>query len=258
MTEQGQHPASGSFPWGNDELAVVIPCYNAGERLLPVVLTLSAFPCLLFLIDDGSTDDAVDTAMAQGLEAGGRIKKVRFEKNQGKGHALLTGFRKAIHHMQVRCVATLDADGQHDPAELPRLYTTFLREQADLLIGSRQFSQGHVPLRSRVGNLVTAGLTNLLLGTRLPDTQSGFRLHSRRLVNRVLAKVSPGRYETEMEIVMLAVRQGFIVVSEPIQTIYEEGNTSSHFNKVGDSWRVCRRLVTAAFRYRRGKWNVEP
>ncbi len=91
-------------------------------------------------------------------------------------------------------------------------------------------------------------LTGLLLGQRLPDTQSGFRLHSSKFVDAILEEVPGGRYETEMEILVRAVRGGFKVVPLPIQTIYETGNASSHFSVLRDSFLIYRKLFAMTLR----------
>lgn len=219
------------------DVFVVVPCYNAGDRLRGVVARLKDVVDHVILVDDGSTDGAAQ-ALRYEVSA-----VVTIDYNMGKGHALLIGFQSAVHNAQMRCVVTLDADGQHDPAEIPKLYEAFVREKADLVIGARQFGGEHVPWRSWFGNELTAFLVRVLLGKRIPDTQSGFRLHSRRFLESAVKDVEGGRYETEMEIVVKAVRGGWRLVSVPIETIYEPGNVSSHFNKVRDSWRIYRRLL---------------
>ena len=225
-------------------LAAVVPCYNAGGRVRGVVEGLAARLDHVVVVDDGSTDGS--GASLDGLPA----RLVTFPENRGKGFAMLAGFEAALEDPDVHCVAIVDADGQHDPGELPQLYATFVREDADLVIGSRTFDMAHVPLRSRFGNKTTATVTRLLLGKSIPDTQSGFRLHSRRLLEYLLGILVGGRYETEMEILVEAVKGGYTVFPAPIQTIYEEGNPSSHFNKIADSFRIYRRLVATALRRR--------
>ena len=180
-------------------LAAVVPCYNAGFRVRPVVEGLAQQLEHVIVVDDGSTDGAVE-ALA---DTAARV--VAFPENRGKGHAMLAGFRAALDIPFVTCVAIIDADGQHDPTELPRLFQAFREEEADLVIGSRVFDERNVPLRSRVGNKLTRTITHLLLGQEVPDTQSGYRLHSRRFLEEVLRVIPGGRYETEMEIVVLAV-----------------------------------------------------
>jgi len=235
------HPETTAGP--GTGLVAVIPCYNAGPRLQPVVEAALRQVRHLIIVDDGSSDGATQSMEGTGLRV------VRLDVNRGKGHALLAGIAAALEDDSTEAVCLLDADGQHDPAEIPALHDTLTRENADLVIGSRVFD-GAVPWRSRLGNKVTVACSGWLLGHRLPDTQSGFRLLSRRFAEAVLTSVRGGRYETEMEMIVCAVRGGFRVVPAPIRTIYETGNASSHFRKLRDSALIYARLVGALLRHR--------
>lgn len=215
-----------------EPLAAIVPCYNAGEQLAGVVKGLLGLAGRLILVDDGSTDGAPGALRAEMERHGGQV--IAFPSNQGKGFAILAGFAAALEWPEITCVAVVDADGQHDPEELPRLYAAFLEQHTDLVIGSRTFAQEDVPLRSRIGNLFTISLASMLLGVRIPDTQSGYRLHSRRFAESVIQDVPGGRYETEMEILAKAVREGYAIASVPIRTIYEAGNPTSHFHRMRD------------------------
>jgi len=234
----------------SDELrrrvAALVPCYNAGHRVRPVVERLLEFVDQVVVVDDGSRDGAVEALRDL------PICIVTFPENRGKGQALLAGFQTALEMPEVEAVAVVDADGQHDPRELPRMFAAFREQDLDLAIGSRTFELERVPWRSRFGNVLTRNLTRWLLGQRIPDTQSGYRLHSRRLLEEVVRSVRGGRYETEMEILVLAVKRGYRVAPVPIETIYERGNPSSHFNKFRDSYLIYRRLFHAAWRIPKG------
>lgn len=232
-------PTDNSSP--PDDLVALIPCYNAGHRVRTVVEGVLGQVSRVILVDDGSTDGSVDALSDLPLDV------VTLTPNRGKGHALLAGFRRALEDPAMAGVCVLDADGQHDPAEIPRLYAAFRESGADLVIGSRVFDGGKVPWRSRFGNKVTVSVTALLLGHRLPDTQCGFRILSRPFLERIVNTVRGGRYETEMEIIVKAIRDGRKTISVPISTIYEEGNASSHFRKFRDSYRIYSRLIGAAW-----------
>jgi glycosyltransferase involved in cell wall biosynthesis len=223
-------------------VTVVVPCYNAGPRIEPVIQALGELVDHVIVVDDGSTDGAVRALAKTGAEF------VTFPYNRGKGFAILSGFQAALERPEALGVAIIDADGQHAPRELSRLFGAFMRDNADLVIGARAFDEQQVPWTSRLGNKLTARLTRRLLRQNIPDTQSGYRLHSRRLVEHLLTHVRGGRYETEMQILVEAVRGGFRVTSVPIQTIYERGNPSSHFNRLSDSYRIWRQLLRAARR----------
>lgn len=222
-------------------LVAIIPCYNAGGRVRSVAEGVLTQVSKLIVVDDGSTDESINSLTD--LPAA----FVTLTPNRGKGHALLAGFREALKDPEMACICVLDADGQHDPAEIPRLHQAFRDTGADLVIGSRVFDGGRVPWRSRFGNKVTVTVTALLLRRRLPDTQCGFRILSRAFVESVLETVQGGRYETEMEIIVKAIREKWATESVPIRTIYEEGNASSHFRKFHDSFRIYSRLLKAAW-----------
>ena len=191
------------------------------------------------VVDDGSTDGAVEALALPQVEV------LRLPRNRGKGHAIVEGLKAALARPGLEAVCLMDADGQHDPADIPGLVAAFQRESADLVIGQRRFDGTPVPWRSRFGNRVTARVTRLLLGRDLPDTQCGFRVLSPRFARAVVDRVAGGRYETEMEMIVLAVRGGFTLAYAPVRTVYEPGNRSSHFRKVRDSVRIYVRLARA-------------
>ena len=232
-----------SSPDRAQTLTVVIPCFNAGHRIRPVVEGAALQAARVIVVDDGSTDGAPGTLVAvPGVEV------LRLPHNRGKGHAIIEGLKAALAEPELEAAGLMDADGQHDPADIPALLETFHRERADLVIGQRQFGEGSVPWRSRFGNQVTAGITRLLLGRNLPDTQCGFRMLSPRFAQAVVDRVAGGRYETEMEMIVLAVRDGFTLAHAPVRTVYEPGNRSSHFRKISDSVRIYVRLVRVLFK----------
>ena len=223
------------------DITAIIPCFNAGDRVRPVALGVLDRLTALIIVDDGSTDHSIDSLRDLPVDI------LTLHPNRGKGFALLAGFQRALEDPGCACVCVLDADGQHNPEEIPRLYDAFREARADLVIGSRVFTGGHIPLRSRFGNKVTIFATALLLRHHLPDTQCGFRLLSRDFAERVVASIEGGRYETEMAIIALAIRERRPIVSVPISTIYEQGNVSSHFRKFQDSYRIYARLFRAGW-----------
>ena len=203
--------------------------------------------CSIWLINDGSTDGCTD-----GL-ASNVTRVLDLPENHGKGYALVKGYAKALEDEKVLAVAVLDADGQHEVGDLPRLYQVFQENTADFLIGARDFGVGYVPLRSRIGNNVTHFVSGIILGAWLKDTQSGYRIVSRNYLEQVLPKIQGGRYETEMEMIAMAIRGDFVLVSESIRTIYEEGNKSSHFKVIRDSFLIYRKLLTIWIRNTLGR-----
>jgi len=221
---------------GHDDIAVVIPAYNAGARLEPVLLKLLALipQRNVIVVDDGSTDQTHAVAVASGVEV------ITHPQNCGKGAALKTGFAHAMTRPQVQAVITLDADGQHDPKHLPEFIRAWHASPVDLLIGCRTLRWPAMPFFRVLSNRLTSALVSRRLGRRIPDSQSGYRLHSRRLLEQI--KLAAGGYETESELLLKAVRAQMQLGFIPIATIYS-GETS-HIRGRRDTWRFIKMWLT--------------
>lgn len=197
------------------KILVLIPAYNEGEHVAPVVRqALTLFPVLV--VDDGSTDRTAAYAEAAGAEI------LAQRPNQGKGAALLAGFAAALER-GYDAVITLDADGQHDPAEIPAFTAAYREQGADLVIGQRDFSR--MPPLRRLGNSLGTLLFSRALGLSVPDNQSGYRLLSRRMLQAVADSPQRG-FEFEVEMIVTCVLRGYTLAWVPIRTIY--GGEKSH------------------------------
>ena len=203
----------------SDSIRAVIPAHQEGPRLGPVVRAAVALLPVI-VVDDGSTDDTAEVAAAAGAQL------IRQQPNQGKGAALRAGFRAAVADGAV-AVVTLDADGQHDPAEIPAFLAAFEAHAADLVIGQRDFRQ--MPLSRRVANELGTWTFSRAVGRPIADNQSGYRLISRRLIDRLLDSTEQG-FEFEVEMITTAIRAGYAIDWVPIRTIYEGG--PSHIRPV--------------------------
>lgn len=217
------------------KILALIPAYNESLRVAGVVAgALVHLPVLV--VDDGSRDDTADQARTAGAAL------LTQNPNQGKGAALQAGFRWAMAE-GYEAVVTLDADGQHNPAEIPKFLQAYETYQADLVIGQRNFSQ--MPPLRRLANWL-GGLTfSWALGQPIPDNQSGYRLLSRRLMTTLLDHNFERGFEYEVEMITICVRQGFVLAWVSIQTIY--AGETSHINPLehtknfmGLLWRTWR------------------
>lgn len=202
------------------KILALIPAYNEALKVADVVEgTLNHLPVLV--VDDGSTDKTATQAKMAGATVLPQIP------NQGKGAALQAGFRWAIAQ-SYEAVVTLDADGQHDPAEIPKFLQVYEVHKADLIIGQRDFSQ--MPPVRRLGNWL-GGLTfSWALGQPIPDNQSGYRLVSHRLMEAMLKNNAEQGFEYEVEMITICVRRGFSLAWVPIRTIY--AGEKSHIHPV--------------------------
>jgi glycosyltransferase involved in cell wall biosynthesis len=219
-----------------NRLAVVIPAYRPSEGLIDLVrkLTEKRLPGIV-IVDDGSGPEFRET-FAQ-ASAFPNVELLRHAVNLGKGAALKTAFNHVLCTIpDLAGVVTADADGQHHPDDIERVAAALLARPDSLVLGARAFD-GDVPLRSKIGNVATRGLMHALLGQKLTDTQTGLRGIPATLLPRLLRLEATG-YEFELEMLIAAHQLAVPVVEETIQTIYEQGNPSSHFNPLIDSMKI--------------------
>jgi glycosyltransferase involved in cell wall biosynthesis len=192
----------------------VIPAYQAAATL-EVVVTQTAQHLPVLVVDDGSTDDTGDVAMAAGAEV------LREEPNRGKGAALRRGFREALDR-GIGTVVTLDADGQHDPSCIPAFLEAWRQSAAPLIIGQRDFSR--MPWSRRIANELGTAVFSWAVGRHIADNQSGYRLIGGPLLPLLLDSQEAG-FEFEVEMITLAIRAGMDIDWVPIPTIYEDAGS---------------------------------
>lgn len=212
-------------------LVCVIPALNAERTVAGVVASLRrvAPRAVVIGVDDGS-GDRTRAVLAHACD-----RVVAFDANRGKGAALRAGFALATERYPDAAVLTLDADGQHDSAFVPRLVDALAT--ADIVVGARHIAANVVPRHRRLANALSTGATRLITGIALTDSQSGFRLLRPAVLREVRARGD--RYEYETDFLVRASRAGFRVVEVPVPTIY---GPPSHFRELADAWLVARVL----------------
>jgi glycosyltransferase involved in cell wall biosynthesis len=201
------------------QVTAIIPAYNEAARIRPVVENVVRQGIPAVVIDDGSHDDTTSVAERAGATV------IRHEINRGKGEALKTAFRHAIDS-DLETIVTLDGDGQHDPAEIPRLVHHAMRKNADIVVGCRMDDVATMPLVRRWTNLLTSAVLSRLAHARIRDSQSGYRLIRTRVLRNV--RLVTGNYDLESEILVRAARKGFRIAEVPIRTIYAGSPSSIH------------------------------
>lgn len=192
----------------------------------------------IVVIDDGS-DKALHEIFASAAWFG---TVLHHGQNMGKGQAIKTGLSYIQDHFPADCIiVTMDTDGQHRAADAQKICQAAQDHPDTLVLGSRKLRE-HVPVRSRFGNTVTRFVYRISTGQRVWDTQTGLRAFSARLIRQFLS--IPGeRYEYEMNVLLTCSRIGIPILEEEIETIYIDGNASSHFDTVKDSWRVYKEIL---------------
>jgi len=210
-------------------VAVVIPAYQAAATIGEVVSqTLGILPdANLIVVDDGSADGTGEAGRGKGTTV------VTHPRNRGKGAALRTGLARARDD-GAEVIVTIDADGQHPAAEIPRLLQPIAAGAADLVLGARA-RNGAMPVSRRLTNWLSASVASRIGRQAIRDAQTGFRAFTRALAERV--QPAGDRYEFEANFLLEALRAGYRVTSVEVPTIY---GAPSHFRYFGDTWRMVR------------------
>ncbi len=201
----------------------VIPCYNEASEVGRVVQTVRSFVAQVIVVDDGSNDASAEEARKAGAVV------VQHVINRGLGASLGTGFAAALMN-GADAVVTLDADGQHDPSEIPSLVAA-LEAGADAALGSRMLTRTGMPARRQFANTLGNVLTFLLFGSWVTDSQSGYRAINASTLAKMDLKTN--RMEVSSEIIAELCRVGACVVEVPIKAIYTEYSLSK-----GQNWFV--------------------
>ncbi|RLI23522.1 glycosyltransferase family 2 protein [Candidatus Bathyarchaeota archaeon] len=208
---------------GKDKPFIVacIPAYNEEESIAKVLVKTMKYVDKVIVCDDGSTDLTSEIAKTMGAEV------IRHERNLGYGAALASLFREA-RNMNVDVMVTLDADGQHDPDDIPKLVKPILDGEADIVIGSRFLTKddsANIPAYRRLGIKAITKMTRMFAYTKITDAQSGFRAYGRKAI----AVIQPSEYGmgASTEILQKASRHGLKVKELPIKTVYDE-RSSTH------------------------------
>lgn len=217
-------------------IAVLIPARAPQMRMLALLreLVAAGFGAVI-LLDDGSPSSCAEFFDSAACIAG--VHRLRHAVNMGKGRALKTGINYFLNELpNFTALVTADADGQHTSADIVCVAQALPTARGRAVLGSRQFARD-VPLRSKFGNRITRQVFRLATGAKLRDTQTGLRAFPRDLLAELLL-LDGERYEYEMTVLAHLCRSGRRPLEVPIETVYLDGNRSSHFDPIRDSMRI--------------------
>lgn len=218
------------------KVAVLIPTYNESAEIRQLAGTVRSMGFPVIIVDDGSNDRTVEEAMASGALV------IRHEKNLGKGASLRTGFEYILRE-GYEAALIMDGDAQHSPKDIHKFIDAAGKRENALVIGNRMGAAENMPLDRKLANMFMSFIISLMCGQKIPDSQCGFRLLKRELLENI--KIECSRFEVESEILIKASRAGAKILSITIQTLY--GKESSQINPLWDTFRFIIFLVRWPF-----------
>lgn len=209
------------------KVLLLIPAFNEAPTIARLIRGGKQYIKDVLVVDDGSLDDTSLKARSEGAIV------ERFEKNMGKGQALKAGFTYALAN-GYESVVTMDGDGQHDPRDIENFLLVL--ERYDLVLGNRMEERATIPKLRLLANTVSSLMVSALAGSRIYDSQTGFRSYSVALLKQLQLNCSG--YDLETEVIIKTAWLGFRIGHCRIQTIY--AGEVSRFKNVRDSLRFLK------------------
>ena len=201
------------------KIAIGLPAYNEEKNIASIIIRLKQVSDTIIVCDDGSSDLTSKIASSLGAIT------ITHPKNMGYGAAIGSLFNKA-REIDADVLVTFDADGQHRIDDINSVLEPVLKNQADIVIGSRFLNNNdNVPKYRKLGIKTITGLTNVTTGSNITDAQSGFRAYNKS----ALQNLTPSEYGmgVSTEILVKAAKNKFRIIEVPITILYE-GDTSTH------------------------------
>lgn len=214
---------------------VLIPSYNEAKNIGAVTRELKSLGLAAYVVDDGSTDDTAGIAASQGAVV------ITHTKNRGKGASLIEGFDRILKE-GFDAVLIMDGDGQHATGDIDNFFKKMTETGADIVIGNRMLDTASMPALRKITNRIMSRVISRMCGQVIPDTQCGFKLIKRRVLESIKFEFS--NFEIESEILLKAARKGFKIESVPVKTVYRD--ETSKIKPIFDTIRFISFLIKMA------------
>lgn len=226
-------------------IAIIIPSYEPTEKLCVLIRALrdqSTNP--IIIVNDGSDPEKFQKFFEEAASIPS-VKILNHEKNYGKGKALRTAFSYCLSQ-NIPAVITADSDGQHLPEDILRCMDALVESPDSLVLGVRDFQSKNVPFKSKFGNQLTCSVFKRMTGRSLSDTQTGLRGISADFMKKLL-DVPGDRFEYETKMLWEAVYLEIPYKEVKISTVYEDGNSGTHFRPIQDSFLIYKIFFGRSF-----------
>ena len=216
----------------NENIFIVISAYNEGKTIGPLVSSLDRKGFRVVVVDDASRDSTIIEANKYGAEI------IANAKNAGKGRCLRQGLEQAFQN-NCEAVITMDGDGQHSLADVDKFIEEYKKSGADLVLGNRLHNTKKMPFVRRCTNVFMSFVISLIITEKIDDSQCGYRLISRKGIEKM--KLNTVKYEIESEMILEAKRRGLKISSVNIDSIYR--GESSRINPFLDTGRFIKFII---------------
>ena len=205
----------------NLKITVGIPAFNEEKNIAGIIQKLSGIADTVIVCNDGSTDNTGKIAEKMGAVV------INHERNMGYGVAIRSLFLKA-RELDSDMLITLDSDGQHRLSDVLPVADPIIKNQADLVIGSRflEGNQESIPKYRKVGIKMITKLANISLDEAVTDSQSGFRAYGKKILLEIIP--SEQGMGVSNEILMKSSKKGFKIAEVPIIVSYEGKTSTQH------------------------------
>lgn len=194
------------------KIAAVMPAYNEEDRIGRVIEGVRGFADYIIIVDDCSHDNTSDISKSRGARV------IELSNNMGAGFATRAGCDYAVGK-GADIIVTIDADGQHNPYDIPKLLEPLLKNEADIVFGIRPRDR-RMPLEKRIGNALLCLIARVLFKSNIKDTLTGFHAFKSSCYHS-LRWDSPG-YDAVSEIVYRTIKHKIRYKQVLVETIYND------------------------------------
>jgi putative flippase GtrA len=212
---------------------ILIPSYCPTAHLIDLIKSLGKID--IVVVNDGSSLNYQH--IFQEIKNIKNCTVIQHAVNLGKGRAIKTGLNYILNkHPTIPGIVVADSDGQHAAEDILQISKMLESNPDKLILGCRNFSKS-IPLRSKIGNIITKFVFKLVCGLVVSDTQTGLRGIPTKFIPKCV-KLSGEKYEYEINMLIASIHEKIPIIEIPIKTIYIDNNRSSHFNPIFDSFRI--------------------